>query len=210
MDSESMRLAATRANQLHSMAISGSEMMVAGALFCGMILMRAKRCLPHGAYLKWQKQYLSGIPERTLRRYLNYAEAITVLKKKQIGHVADLLLSNPEDFTEANLRAIAPKVRQLTSGKTFAELGRELGIVKERDTPSRKAERRHSRDTGHKPTDYARYAAEWTDELQRLAPQAEQFENYIQDEDLNRVVAAIRQIAVGLQIPFELIADPGE
>ena len=159
--------------------------------------------------MKWQKKYLCGIPDRTQRLYLRYAHMIELRGKGKLATIANLLSIDPQEVTQDYIQRVAPKVREITSGKTFAEIGRELGIVKERDTPSRKADRKHAKDTGHKPTDYARYAAEWADELERLAPQAEQFEHYIKDEDFNRVVTSMRQICVGLQIPFEVISEIG-
>jgi hypothetical protein len=191
-DSEQSRLAANYAIQAHEMTKRGAQMFAVGALICGFIMTREKARLEHGQFEKWRKKYLKPIQTRTAQRYTKVAQRVAELQSSKCDTVTHLLEStNPSGVTEHQIQKIAPLILEITEGKTFTELGRELGIFKPRETKARKFARKHGPRTGDHQADAEHDAQIWADDVEKLLEPAGLYKDIITDKDLTRVAHAL-------------------
>lgn len=191
-DSEQSRLAANYALQGHNLTIRGGQMFVVGALVCGFVMQREKARLPHGQFEKWEKKYLKAIPRRTGKRYMQVSCRVKEIQESKCATVAHLIEQGPpSELTETHLQKIAPLITEITEGRTFTELGRELGIFKPRETKHRKYVRKMGLPTGDHQADAEHTARVWADEVETLLDPAALYKDTITDKDLTRVAHAL-------------------
>ncbi len=198
-DSEQSRLAANYVLQAHRMTQQGSQMFAVGALACGFILLNEKARLPHGEFDKWQRKHLKPISRPTGKRYMQIAGKMHELQESKVSTVRHLLEgTRPSDLTENHIQRIAPMIQEITEGKTFTELGRELGIFKPRNTKSERARKRLAKRTGDAVVDAEHDATAWTDEVVALLARVDDHKDAINGKDLTRLATSMRETALSL------------
>jgi len=188
-DSDDMRLAANHALQAHENTRVSAQVMVVNALACGFIMFHAKEALPHGEFGDWQKKYLADIPERTRARYLAFAKALA----DQGGASSSLLtvasFAPPGDLTQERVARIAPKIREATEGRTFTELGRDLGVFKPKNTKTERAKKKKR--TGNKAHDHAEDAHEWVVAVCEVCADHDHHVDNLRELDVDPLVNAL-------------------
>lgn len=190
-NSEAMRLAANQAIQAHMMTKAGAQMFAVGAIACGHIMSTAKERLIHGQFEAWESKYLKSIPRSTRKRYMQMFTAWKLSENGKCPAVGHLLSAAPADLTQNHIQRIAPQIIEVLDGRTFAELGRELGVFKPRETRSVRAGRRIGKLTGDKEVDHQHLARLWVEDLERITGEAENYPTWLSSDDLNRAIRAL-------------------
>jgi hypothetical protein len=96
----------------------------------GLELHRVKESLAHGQFLKWREENLPAIPERTARRYMDFAEVL-ISKSATVADLTTrpLQLTNGE-IPEKEKKAILEAVFEFADGKSITDLYRDLGVIR--------------------------------------------------------------------------------
>jgi hypothetical protein len=102
------------------------------AYLCGAELLLLKESTKHGEFGELKEQCFPDMPQRTVSRYLTFAEALqgkfaTVANLK----VERLQLTNGE-LPEKEKETILKAVHQVADGKTLTQLYRDLGVIREK------------------------------------------------------------------------------
>lgn len=204
-DSEEMRMLAGEVIRFHLRTRDSASMMAAHALACGYRLLKANHTLPHGSFLKWMNKYLAAtIGRATAYKYMAMAEKVLSLAEVKFpadgnlppgkrDTVEALLAADEKAFTEAHVKRLLLKVKDLVEGKSLQQLYLDFGIVKPRETKALKYERRLGPPTGDRAKDDRRKAKLWVENVVKALDGANVFCDCIGDDDLNTLKQALEK-----------------
>ena len=201
MDGEQARRRAAWALTFHDGALQAARMSVVNAVACGVQLAKAKAEMPHGEFGKWRKRYAPALANGTAHRYMSLRARLAA-ELPGFARVEKLLDVDPATITPEQAERVVARVGKLVESRSLNQLYLDFGVIKPRETPSRKAARKLPARTGDRNTDNAARGSVWVDKVLAELKGADLFAEFLADDDLNRLVEGMTSAAAELGVPL--------
>ncbi|HYE32714.1 MAG TPA: hypothetical protein VEH27_14905 [Methylomirabilota bacterium] len=115
----------------HNACLRAAQDHVGYAFLAGFELQRVKAALPHGQFMNWCRENLPDVVDRTVNRYMAFAQGLAAKFDTVSNFAAEALLLTDGSLNERDRKAILEAAHEAADGKTLTELYRDLGVIRQ-------------------------------------------------------------------------------
>lgn len=127
-----------RVKSYHASCLQAFSDQMGYAFLIGVELLAIKEELPHGDFMAWRQKHLPEIAHRTATQYMKFVEKLTQRFPTvgKLATVSNFKMLPSGELSTAGKETVLKAVHEAADGKTFTEMYRDLGVIRQPKAPA--------------------------------------------------------------------------